>query len=164
MDAGRCHLPWIAIAVFLSAVSPTAAGQGPGVRVGSTHAQPGQKTVLALYPTRREAPATTEIDRGIRRILSLQMPERIDFYSEFIDLERFEDPSYQVALREFFRRKFDGLSIDLIIATSDATLSFVTMSQPELFEGVPIVFSAGPATTGAANATGVTSELNFRDT
>lgn len=163
MNVGR-RPPWIAIGVFVLAGPGAATGQALGAPADHAHAENGQKTVLALYPTRREAPATTEIDRGLRRILGQQLQERLDFYSEFIDLERFEDPSYQVALREFFRTKFAGRSIDLIVATSDATLGFVTMNRAELFEGIPVVFSAGPGTMGGSDTTGVTSELNFRDT
>jgi PAS domain S-box-containing protein len=164
MSIGRRHRPWVAIALFVLAASRAPAGQEPGAPAGGARAREGQRTVLALYPNRREAPAGTEIDRGLRRILGQQMPERLAYYSEFIDLERFDEPSYQIALRQFLHRKYEEVPIDLIIATSDATLRFVMANRNDLFQGIPVVFSAGTGTDGGPDATGVTSELNLRDT
>jgi PAS domain S-box-containing protein len=164
MTVGGGRLGWIALGLLALASSGIAAGQRPAAPIDGTLAGNGQKTVLTLYPTRREAQAAIEIDRGLQRMLGERLLERLDYYTEYIDLERFEEPVYQVALRDFLRAKYDGLHFDLIIATSDATLDFLNAYRADLFPDTPVVFSAGRDAAPGPNATGVTSDLNFRDT
>ena len=127
-------------------------------------AQGDQVTVLALYPTRRGAPATTVMDNAIERVLTAHFAERLDYYADFVDLARFPQPAYADALRDFLRLKYAGQQFEVVIATSNAVLEFVMKYRDDLFPGVPIVFSAGPEVQVPPHATGITSELNFRDT
>ena len=123
-----------------------------------------QATVLALYPTRRGAPATTQFDRTIEQRLMERFGARIDYYAEFMDLARFPQPGYPDALRDFFRNKYAGQRFDVVVATTNAVLEFVIKYRDDLFQGAAIVFEAGPGTQAPPNATGITSDLNFRAT
>jgi PAS domain S-box-containing protein len=131
---------------------------------GATRSQDHQKTVLALYSTRRGAPAAAVMDRTFERILGGGLADRLDYYTEYIDLARFPEPGYQAALRDFLRSKYGQQQFELIIATTNATLEFVALNRDDLFPGVPVVFNSGPGAAVGPNATGVTSSLNFRDT
>lgn len=127
-------------------------------------AQDTQKSVLTVYATRRDAPAAAAHDRAFERILGEALAGRLDYYAEYIDLARFPEPAYQMAVRDFLRSKYKQQRFDLIIATSNATLEFATRYLRDLFPGTPIVFSAGPGVLAGPNATGVISQLNFRNT
>lgn len=103
-------------------------------------------------------------DVALERTLGTGLGGRLDFYAEYIDLARFPEPEYQVALQDFLRAKYARYKFDLIIATSGADLDFATRYRDDLFPGVPLVFSSGPDPHPGPNATGVVSELNLRDT
>jgi PAS domain S-box-containing protein len=127
-------------------------------------AQDGQKSVLTFYPTRRDAPAAAAQDRAFERILGDALPGRLDYYAEYIDLARFPEPDYQTAVRDFLYSKYRQRRFDLIIATTNATLEFVTRYRDDLFPGTPIVFSAGPGSRAGPNTAGIISQLNFSNT
>jgi len=126
--------------------------------------QDGQKTVLALYATRKGNPATTALDNAVERFVNQHLAEQLDYYADYIDLARFPEAGHQDALRELFRLKYADQQFDLIIASSDAVLEFVTRHRDDLFPGVPIVFSSGPGSDVPPNATGIRSKLNLRHT
>ena len=67
----------------------------------SAQATEGQKQVLVLYSTRRDAQIVSVVDRELPRILAEGLGEPLDHYSEYIDLARFPDPAYQAGFRDF---------------------------------------------------------------
>jgi PAS domain S-box-containing protein len=126
--------------------------------------QERQRSVLTLYPTRADAPAVAAIDRTLPQVLTEGLAGQLDYYAEYIDLARFPEPGYQVALSDFLALKYQKHRLDLIIATTNAMLEFVERNRDDLFRDTPVVFSAGPGARTLPNSTGVTSGLNFRDT
>jgi len=104
-----------------------------------------QKTVLALYTTRRGTPSAVLLDSALERTLGTGLGGRLDFHVEYIDLARFPEPEYQLALRDFLRAKYARYKFDLIIATSSEGLDFAARYRDDLFPGVPLVFSSGGA-------------------
>jgi hypothetical protein len=79
-----------------------------------------------------------------------------------MDASRFRDGNeqdYEETLKHFFRRKYAGKKIDLIVAVFGPSLDFLLKHGSALFPGVPIVFcgidqseverlSLGPGVTG----------------
>jgi signal transduction histidine kinase len=124
----------------------------------------GQKQVLVVYSTRRDAQASVVGDRELPRILEDGLPDGLDFYSEYIDRARFPDRGYQAAFSEFLRLKYKGQRFDLVIAMHDAAIEFVNKTRRELFPETPVVFSANASVTRPANSTGLTALLAFRRT
>jgi PAS domain S-box-containing protein len=120
--------------------------------------------VIAVYTTRRDSPAAMALDRTIERGLGEGLGRRLDYYAEFLDLMRFQEPAYPAAVRDFFRAKYKGERVDLIVATTDSAAEFVEKYRDDLFPGTPVVFTTGPGVTSGPNMTGVTSEFNFKDT
>lgn len=131
---------------------------------GRAAAQDRQLSVLALYSTRRGAPAAAELDATLERTLLQSFAGRLDYYSEHLDLARFPDPPHEKALRELLRSRYGTRRPDLVVATSDAVLDFVRRHGPDLFPGTPVVFSSGPGVEAMPNSTGVISEIDFRST
>ncbi len=124
-----------------------------------------QKQVLVLYATRRDAQVSVVGDRELPRILERGLPAGVDFYSEYIDLERSPDPQYEDGFRRFLRVKYSGVRFDLVIAVMDTALAFATAHRDELFPQAPIVFLSTSATPPrVANGTGILAELELAGT
>lgn len=125
----------------------------------------GQKQVLVLYATRRDAQIVVVGDREIPRILGEGLPGGLDYYSEQVDRARFPDPPYRTAFDDFLRLKYKGQRFDLVIAMHDLALEFIDRSRNELFRDTPVVFFAdAQPTRRITNSTGVIAGLNLRGT
>src|SRR3984893_7635350 len=107
-----------------------AAGQAPA---------PG-KRVLMLYSDERLLPANIIMDEAIRSAFALGTKDRVEFYSEFLDVARFPGEEQQQRQRDFFRDKYRERPPDLVIAVSGGALVFLAKHRAELFAGVPIVY------------------------
>ena len=126
-------------------------------------AQTPQKAVLVLIATRRDAPASTMLDTTIRSVLIEGLAGRLDYYNEYLDATRFPDADYQLALRDFLRRKYASLNVDVVIATSDAMHEFVNRYRDDVFPGAAVVFNTSTPRSGS-KSTGVWTPFNLKST
>ena len=100
---------------------------------------PGQR-VLMLYSDERLLPANIIMDEAIRAAFAVGTKNRVEFYSEFLDVARFPGEEQQQRQRGFFRDKYRERPPDLVIAVSGGALVFLAEHRAELFPGVPIVY------------------------
>jgi hypothetical protein len=114
--------------LILNLAGTSAAGQAPA---------PGRR-VLMLYSDERLLPANIIMDEAIRAAFAVGTKNRVEFYSEFLDVARF--PGEEQRQRNFFRDKYRERPPDLVIAVSGGALVFVAEHWAELFAGVPIVY------------------------
>ena len=96
--------------------------------------------VLVLYSDERLLPANIIMDEAIRAAFAVGTNNRVEFYSEFLDVARFPGKEQQQRQRDFFKDKYRDRPPDLVIAVSGGALVFLTEHQAELFAGVPIVY------------------------
>src|SRR5271166_7045758 len=96
--------------------------------------------VLVLYSDERLLPANIIVDEAIRATFAVGTNNRIEFYSEFLDVARFPGEEEQQRQRDFFRDKYRERPPDLVIAVSGGALVFLAKHRPDLFAGVPIVY------------------------
>jgi PAS domain S-box-containing protein len=136
-----------------------------GLFHASALAQDKQMAVLLLYGANSDAPTAASAEPLFRRILGEGLPGHLDYYSEYLDLARFTEPSHQEAVRDFLLSKYKGRRFDLIIATTKEAVDFVRLYRDVLFPGTPIVFTTRLWNSSDAlpNATGLISRLNFKD-
>jgi len=84
--------------------------------------------------------------------------DRIDWFLESVDSDRFSGVDYDATVMEYLRHKYAAVRIDLVIAAGAAPLNFLSR-HASLFPGAPIVFGGvrestlrredlPPATTG----------------
>ena len=106
-------------------------------------------------------PAFAAIDAEIQRVLSASFGSRVDYYAEYVDVARFADPSYVVALRDFLGHKYANTDVDVVIATSASTFELARDSRALLFPDAAIVAIFSPTGTRVANTTGVTLDINM---
>ena len=127
--------------------------------------EPRQQRVLALYVTTPGAPGAVSYEETFLRILRPVLGSRLDFHSEYIDLPRFSEPEYTIALVEFLRYKYRRLPPDVVMATTEAARRFAEQYRAELFPGVPIVFiDRVMSTDRAPDSTGVSAPLDLSGT
>ena len=88
--------------IILAGLSAT--GQAPA---------PGQR-VLVLYSDERLLPANIIMDEAIRAAFAAGTKNRVEFYSEFLDVARFPGEEQQQRQRNFFRDKYRERPPDLV--------------------------------------------------
>jgi PAS domain-containing protein len=96
---------------------------------------PSQR-VLMLYSDERLLPANIIMDEAIRAAFAAGTKNRVEFYSEFLDVARF--PGEEEQQRDFFRDKYRARPPDLVIAVSGGAVGLP--GGAKLFAGVPIVY------------------------
>jgi signal transduction histidine kinase len=128
----------------------------------TARAQDDHKEILVLHSTRRDAQFSDVAERGLTRILDAGLQRNVDYYSEFIDVSRFPEASYQAAFHDFMRLKYQNVRFDLVIALHDVAIAFVTAYRDTLFHDTPAVFlTTSPSTTRFSNSTGLIHERDF---
>ncbi len=124
-----------------------------------------QKQVLVLHGARRDAQIVMVADRELPRMFDAELPDGVDYYSEFIDQGRFGEPDLIRGVRDFIGVKYRGRRFDLIIAIGDGPYEFVADNRDRLFPDVPVVSFTSRAPSGhLANSTGLVAELNLAGT
>ena len=130
---------------------------------------PSPRTVLAVYFSTEDYPANPVHDAGIREGLLSGTDLPIDYFTEYLESDRFPEEEATTALRESIQRKYRGRRIDVVLAVTDTALRFVLRYRAELFPGAAIVYF-GNVEVGAgirgegAGVTGVWVGPGFRDT
>jgi signal transduction histidine kinase len=164
-EAMRTLLLAVAIVVTPTAVLAQAAGTGTVPISSAPAVAHDHKRILVLYSTRRDAEFSIVGEDVLPKILDVGLSRDLDYYSEFIDVTRFPDPSYRVAFGDFIRLKYTGIAFDLVIAMGDVATAFVDSDRVTLFQEAQVVFLANnPDTRIAGNSSGFILERNFTGT
>ena len=118
----------------------------------------GQKEVLVLYATRRDAKISVVSDGQLPGILERGLGNSIDYYGEYLDVARITEDDYQAAFSDFMYRKYRDRRFDLVVAMHPVALTFAATNRHRIFPDAPIVFfSDAPVTVRPPNSTGVTT-------
>ncbi|TYC48317.1 histidine kinase [Rhodobacterales bacterium] len=113
----------------------------PAVAAPAATPDKGQR-VLILYENESTLPAIREIAQGLHATLESSDPTGIEFYSEFLDIVRFETPAYRALISEFLQRKYAGLDIDAVAAIGPGALGFAVEDLGWINTRVPVVAGA----------------------
>src|SRR5215471_21213536 len=120
------------------------------------------KQVLVLNTARQSEQFSQVSEREIPTLLATGLGQRIDYYTEYFDANRFPHPEYETVYVEFLRQKYAGKRFDLLLLMGDVAMDFVSRHRDELFPGTPAVFySLVPPLIRAANSTGLVNTLHF---
>ena len=118
------------------------------------------RRVLALHVIRRDSPG---FDDTFRSALRQSLGNRLDYYSEYIDLNRLGEPKYRTALSDYLRSRYVDDRFDLVIASGPAVVDFLNRDAM-LFRDVPLVFTTRPGLVGGPKSTGIVSEVDLMST
>ncbi|HEU4386522.1 MAG TPA: hypothetical protein VFV34_01910, partial [Blastocatellia bacterium] len=127
--------------------------------VASAQHSPAPKRILVLYWYNREWPGNVTFDQNFREVLQSEPAGAIEYYTEYLESNRFPGENQSLLLRDYLRQKYSDRTIDVVVAVTDAPLDFLLKYRDALFTRTPIVFvavtrpsdnalSAGPGMTG----------------
>ena len=97
------------------------------------------KRVLLLYSFDNEEGIYTGFDHGLRSELRSGARDRVEFYTEYLDLVRFPGAAHAANLVKLLELKFGEQKPDLIVPVSYSALQFLLGEGKELFPGTPVV-------------------------
>src|SRR3954463_13944767 len=128
--------------------------------VGALARPSGPINVLVMHWYDRGYSSNDTFDRTLQDALQSVAPEGIEYYSEYLETNRFPGDDQARILSEYMRQKYAGRRPDVIISGVSATLAFLLKYRNDLFPGVPIVFATerpvAEAVRAAAGAAGFT--------
>ena len=117
------------------------------------------RTVLTVHWSSEDFPATPALDAAIKQALVSDASLPIDYFTEYLESDRFPPNEAAAALAEYIRRKYAGRRIDVVVAVSDPAAAFALQYRADLFPTAPVVASVtttidskirfeGPGATG----------------
>ena len=139
----------------------------------TANAQPGDtgaaKNVLVIYDEQTVLPGLAILDGSIRSTLGADRNIRINVFSEGMDLSRFDHSGYDQFLRDYYKQKYSGKKIDVVIAVLGPSLQFALAHMEEIAPGTPIVFCGVDRReldqlNLRSNVTGVVVKRDFKGT
>src|SRR5215510_244567 len=120
------------------------------------------KQVLVLNTARQSEQFSQVSEREIPTLLAAGLGQRIDYYTEYFDANRFPHPEYESVYVDFLRQKYKGKRFDLLLLIGGVARDFASRYRDELFSGIPVVFySLVPPSDRPANSTGLISAIHF---
>jgi len=116
------------------------------------------KHVLILYWDDRDQPANVDFDVEFHAALRLAAVGPIEYYTEYLESNRFPGENQSLLLRDYMQEKYANRTIDVIVTNASASLDFLLKYRGELFPHTPIVFAATtlPSTAQLASGAGAT--------
>jgi signal transduction histidine kinase len=128
----RPRAPQFAV-VLVAIVSALGAGAAAG--------QPAPlPTVLVLHWSTEDFPSSPVVNAAIRESFA-SGGTFADVSTEYLESDRFPESIASTALRDYIRHKYRDRRIEVVIAIAEPALNFALNIRPELFPGVPIVYS-----------------------
>ena len=111
-------------------------------RLPTPSAQPAVRPtrILLLYGLAPDAPTAPPFIERLRTTIRTELPPPVEFYVEYLDLDRFPDPKQTPRLARYLGDKYGGFGIDVVIAAGSVALQFATEQLREELPGVPVVF------------------------
>jgi len=131
---------------------------------GEARAQSGKKNVLCLFSSVKYSEDFLNV---VEPFIRAQVPDPITFYDAYLDDPQVEQRLYRESMAETLRRRYEGVKMDVVIASNPAALNFAVQYRDRIFAGVPIVFngvSGGEESRNNPGVTGVLSPRGFRET
>jgi two-component system cell cycle sensor histidine kinase/response regulator CckA len=131
----RRSTPCVRVAVLCAAFIPLMVST-PGW--GQAPANP-PKRVLLLYSFDNEEGIYNGFDHALRSQLRSRIRDRVEFYTEYLDLVRFPAPAHTANLVQLLKLKYSEQKPDLIVPVSYSAIQFLLGAGKELFPGIPMV-------------------------
>ena len=100
------------------------------------------KQVLILYWYNKDFPWNVAFDQSFKATLQSASEVSVETYSEYLESNRFPGVRQSLVLRDYLKQKYADRGIDVVVATSDASLDFLLKYRDDLFPQAPVVFVA----------------------
>ncbi|HYM75345.1 MAG TPA: ATP-binding protein [Candidatus Dormibacteraeota bacterium] len=94
---------------------------------------------MLLYSFDNDEGLYTGFDHVLRSELRSGVRDRVEFYTEYLDLVRFPSPAHATNLVKLLKLEFSEQKPDLIVPVSYSAMRFLLEDGKELFPGIPAV-------------------------
>jgi signal transduction histidine kinase len=98
------------------------------------------RTVLTIHAGAESFPSNPLLDAGIRDRLAADSNVPIDYFAEYLEADLFPSEEASLAFTHYVQEKYQGRTIDVVIAMTDTSLQFVLDHRGELFPDAPVIF------------------------
>jgi signal transduction histidine kinase len=107
--------------------------------------QRDHKRVLLLFDEDRGLPGLSVLEQSIRSTLSAGLGDDVEFFAESMDAAQFPEKQRNLALRDYYAKKYGSRKLHLIIGVMGPAVSFLRQYGDAFAPGVPIVFCGADA-------------------
>ena len=108
-------------------------------------AQGDHKRVLLLFDEDRTLPGLSVLEQAIRSTLSAELGDDVEFFTESMHAAQFPEEQHDLALRDYFLKKYGSRKLDLIVGVMGPAVTFLRQHGDTFAPGVPIVFCGADA-------------------
>ena len=119
-----------------------------GTLVATPAQSPGQsahKRILLLFDEDRTLPGLSVLDQAIRSTMSAGLGHDVEFFTESIHAAQFPEAQHDLALRDYFVKKYGARNLDLVIGVMGPAVRFLLRHGDAFAPGVPVVFCGADA-------------------
>ena len=109
------------------------------------HAAERETRVLILNGTDPTLPVFLVQDSAMRETLAKNPTHRFHFFSETLDAFRFAFADFEQEFLTLLRKKYKGMTFDVVVAVSPAALDFVRRHRSEFWPDAWVLFHSVPA-------------------
>jgi hypothetical protein len=106
--------------------------------------EPPPIRIMSLYWADPEVYDNAHFEPAVRAALQAGSERRVEYYSEYLDTNRFSNDKQVEVFRDYLRGKYAGRRIDVIIAQPQS-LMFLLKYRAGLFPQTPILFIGAEA-------------------
>ena len=131
---------------------------------GALASRSGPINVLVMHWYDRAYSSNDAFDQALHAALEASEPEGVEYYSEYLETNRFPGEEQAHLLSEYLRQKYAGRRLDAIITGTSQTLDFLLKYRHELFPGVPIAFATERPVSGAVVSEAEAAGFTFGNT
>jgi signal transduction histidine kinase/ABC-type uncharacterized transport system substrate-binding protein len=138
--------------VFAAVMLAMALGSAPA---RADQADGASHRVVILNATDPYLPAFIVLDHALRDEIRTKVDERVEFYSETLDMQRFPRAKFEQEAIALLRKKYRGLRIDVVVAVETTALEFAEQHRNEIWPDAAYVFHSVPVSFVVRRPTGL---------
>src|SRR5215831_5993874 len=93
----------------------------------------GPLRILTLHWYDRNYGLEERLDQALQTALESSAPEGIEYYSEYLETNKFPDDKHPELLARYLQQKYADRPLDVVVAGTHVTLQFLLKNRPGLF-------------------------------
>jgi signal transduction histidine kinase len=158
---GRFTLVKVVASVLVIAASLCIAA-----RAETAGVEQAARRVLILFPFDQRLPSINIVGEAVTKQLRQSSSPKIDVFSDYLDLSRFEGEAYRKQVATFLAQKYRTTQLDVVVALGPPALDFIRDYREQIAPGAKIVFGlvSNPAPNSSSDIVGIRSEFDLGKT
>lgn len=124
------------------------------------------RRVLILFPFDQRLPSVNIVGEAVTKQLRQSSSPKIDVFSDYLDLSRFQGEDYREQVAAFLAQKYRTTQLDVVVALGPPALDFIRDYRKQIAPRAKIVFGlvSSPPLNSSNDIVGVRSEFDLGKT